>query len=109
MAKDLKEEREARTSGEERSRQREQAASVKFESQRQLDTEKDPEGAPGAGGAGRDGERSGELTEAGGTLDSPWDRHLPQGFKQEYDTGPLAAAGKNMLLPGLMGTQVRLL
>lgn len=59
MAKDLKEEREARTSGEERSRQREQAASVKFESQRQLGTEKDPEGAPGAGGAGRDGERSG--------------------------------------------------
>lgn len=63
------------------------------------------------GPEGQEGTESswGELTEAGGTLDSPWDRHLPQGFKQEYDTVPLAAAGKNMLLPGLMGTQVRLL
>lgn len=31
----------------------------------------------------------------------------PRGFKQDYDTVPLATAGKNMLSSGFMGTQVR--
>lgn len=84
---------------------------MKCESQRQLGTVRSRKELPGL--AGQEGTESGqgELTEAGRgcTLDSLWDRHLPQGFKQEYDTVPLAAAGKNMLLPGLMSTQVRLL
>lgn len=42
-------------SGEEHSGQREQTASVKFESQRQLGPGKEPEGAPGAGRRGRRG------------------------------------------------------
>lgn len=33
----------------------------------------------------------------------------PRGFKQGYDMVPLAAAGKDMILPGFMGTQVRIL
>lgn len=37
------------------------------------------------------------------------DGHLPQEFKQGCDMVPLAASGKNTLLPGFMEAQVRLL